>query len=84
VKTLPEYRKELDEIDRELVSLFQKRMALSKEIGQYKKEHSLPILDKEREQEKLDAVEAMSDDRFRPYVRRLYDEILALSKQIQK
>lgn len=50
---LSEYRKELDIIDEEILTLFTKRMKLSSEIAEYKRENSLPVLDLRREKEKL-------------------------------
>lgn len=37
-------RKKIDEIDETLLSILAKRMGISKEIGIYKKEHNMPIL----------------------------------------
>ena len=48
---LKELRKQINEIDDEILSLYLKRMNISKQIGQYKKEHNLPIYDSKREEE---------------------------------
>lgn len=48
---LKELRNKINEIDNELLSLYLKRMNISKQIGQYKKEHNLPIYDQKREEE---------------------------------
>ena len=37
-------RKQIDEIDEQLLATLAKRMRISKEIGTYKKEHNMPIL----------------------------------------
>ena len=37
-------RQQIDEIDNELLEVLNKRMRVSREIGQYKKEHRMPIL----------------------------------------
>ena len=37
-------RKQIDEIDEQLLTILAKRMRISKEIGTYKKEHNMPIL----------------------------------------
>ncbi|MBP3344185.1 MAG: bifunctional 3-deoxy-7-phosphoheptulonate synthase/chorismate mutase type II [Bacteroidales bacterium] len=37
-------RKQIDEIDEKLLTILAKRMRISKEIGIYKKEHNMPIL----------------------------------------
>lgn len=43
-ENLSELRKQIDELDDQLVELLSKRMRISREIGQYKKEHSMPVL----------------------------------------
>lgn len=37
-------RQQIDQIDQELLEALSKRMRVSREIGQYKKEHSMPVL----------------------------------------
>jgi len=50
---LQELRKKIDEVDDDLVRLFQQRMDVSAEIARYKKENNLPVHDPAREREKL-------------------------------
>ncbi len=44
-------RKQIDEIDTDLVELLAKRMQISREIGKYKKEHRMPVLQMGRHDE---------------------------------
>ncbi len=80
---IKELRMQIDEIDDQLISLFVKRMEVSKEIGMYKLEHHLPILDPVREQEKLDAVAAKAGTDMAEYTRKLYTALFALSRSYQ-
>jgi chorismate mutase len=41
-------RQQIDQIDNELIELLNKRMRVSREIGQYKKEHRMPVLQMNR------------------------------------
>jgi chorismate mutase len=41
---LNELRREMDEVDERLLDLISKRMAISREIGRYKVEHNMPVL----------------------------------------
>ena len=50
---LNQLRLQIDGIDDQLVALFVQRMEVAAAIGEYKKEHGLPILVPHREQEKL-------------------------------
>ena len=45
---LQDFRRELDEIDTELLRLFCRRMAIVEEIGVYKIKNGLPVTDPER------------------------------------
>ncbi len=46
-------RRQIDELDNNLLELLAKRMRVSSEIGQYKKEHNMPILQAQRYDEIL-------------------------------
>ncbi len=43
-ENLSELRNQIDELDFELLNVLAKRMRISQEIGQYKKEHNMPVL----------------------------------------
>ena len=53
-ENLVQLRQEIDEIDNELLAILAKRMRISKEIGQYKKEHNMPVLQTVRYDEILE------------------------------
>lgn len=48
VNTLDKLRKHIDDIDREIVELFARRMAMVEQIGEYKKEKGITIFQLER------------------------------------
>ncbi len=73
---LEKNRLEIDKIDKEIISLLEERLNLSKEIGSYKKEHSLEILDQNREMEILSNIPKDMQNIFK--------EIITLSKDKQK
>jgi len=43
-ENLTELRRQIDQVDEELISVLARRMRLSQEIGRYKKEHNMPVL----------------------------------------
>jgi len=47
---IKEARKQIDSIDAVLVAEFEKRLSLIKEIGKYKDEHHLPLVDEARDE----------------------------------
>ncbi|MDD4922584.1 MAG: bifunctional 3-deoxy-7-phosphoheptulonate synthase/chorismate mutase type II [Bacteroidales bacterium] len=53
-ENLSELRKQIDEIDDELVETIAKRMRISREIGTYKKEHNMQVLQAARYSEILE------------------------------
>ncbi|MDR2804282.1 MAG: bifunctional 3-deoxy-7-phosphoheptulonate synthase/chorismate mutase type II [Dysgonamonadaceae bacterium] len=53
-ESLTELRQQIDQLDDELLTVLAKRMRVSREIGQYKKEHNMPVLQTRRYDEILD------------------------------
>lgn len=53
-ESLSELRKQIDELDDQLVELLSKRMRVSREIGTFKKEHNMQVLQASRYSEILD------------------------------
>ncbi|MGN1020998.1 MAG: chorismate mutase [Aristaeellaceae bacterium] len=85
MRELQDVRAELDGVDRELVRLFERRMALSREVARYKLAHGLPVLDTARETQVLDSRAAMLDDpALEENVRALFACIMALSRSEQE
>lgn len=80
---LTDYRKEIDRVDAELVHLFAQRMEICANIGAYKKEHNLPVLNAGREREKLNAVAAAAPEELADYTRILYSTLMELSRSYQ-
>ena len=80
---LSDYRVQMDEIDRQLVDLFAKRMQTAAEIAAWKKAHDVPVLDAARERKKLAAVSAMAPEALREQVVTLYDLLFELSRCYQ-
>ena len=52
--TLTSLRKDIDELDDELIDLLAKRMRISRKIGEYKKEHDMAVVQTKRYSEILD------------------------------
>lgn len=70
-------RKQIDELDNQLIELLAKRMRVCREIGQYKKEHNMTVLQTSRYNEILDkrgaqgALCGMSSD----FIRSVFEEV---------
>lgn len=80
---LSDYRQDIDEIDKELLRLFQERMDVSAKIAEYKRENSLPVLDPMREREKMASLLENTSPEFRSYTHVLYSLMFELSRSHQ-
>jgi len=80
---LKDYRDRIDAIDDQLSALFKERMDVAAKIGEYKKEHGLPLTDPAREEQILEQRTADAGA-LKPYVRRYFKHIMRLSKEYQK
>ncbi len=81
---LSKYRDEINRIDDEIVRLFQERMEVAGNIATYKKENEIPVLDAQREREKLADVQAKSEAKFASYTGSLYSLLFELSRSYQE
>ncbi len=81
---LQEIRKDIDTVDRELVKLLEKRMALTTEVARFKIETGKKVLDKEREKQKLEAIAGFVEckDNERGMVS-IFEQIMAASRKAQ-
>ncbi len=80
---LEEIRKEISEINDEILALFVRRMELSAQVSEYKKANGLPTLDRKREEIILQNVADKTDDEYRQYAIQLFKYIMDLSKEYQ-
>ena len=81
---LLELRNELDEIDKQIVELYEKRMDVCGQVAEYKIETGKRVFDKEREKQKLEAVSALTHNEFNAYgVTELFEQIMAMSRKLQ-
>ena len=82
--SLDEYRNEIDKIDADISALLEKRFDIVKNIASYKQENDLPVLDEEREQEKIKKLEGLCSEEKASYVTESMREIMAQSRRFQK
>ena len=85
MKTLLQCRKELDEIDSEILKLFEKRMDVIKDVFMYKIANNLPIYDEAREKIMLENnTNKCSNFYYKKYYKTVLDGFLTASKDFQK
>ncbi len=77
-------RERIDEIDSQIVALFEQRMAVANEVAKYKMENGRKVYDRQREEEKLECLSAMSHGAFNEHaVRELFSQIMSISRKYQ-
>ena len=82
---LEELRKEIDVIDKSLAELFEIRMRIAKEIGEYKAKNNIPICDSCREAQVIENnSKYIQDETIRKYYVEFIKNVMALSKDYQK
>ncbi|MEG2680024.1 MAG: bifunctional chorismate mutase/prephenate dehydratase, partial [Oscillospiraceae bacterium] len=78
-------REGIDAIDRQLVPLFEERMALAERVGEYKEHHGLQTLDAQREAAVLASKCALLQDKtLASEVTEFYETLMALSRRRQR
>ena len=80
---LHQLRVQIDAIDRDLVSLLERRMDVAAAIARYKQSQGLPVLDAGREAEKIASVLAMCRADTGDLIAGLYGPIMAASRTYQ-
>lgn len=84
METLEHLREEIDAIDSRMVELFRRRMEVTAQVGEYKLERGLPVLDAAREAQVLERKAALAGEELRSDVTALYETIMAISRRQQQ
>ena len=83
-------RKQIDEIDEQLLATLAKRMRISREIGTYKKEHNMPILQSGRYNDilenraKLGKAMELNPDFIAEIMKSIHEESVRVQMEIMK
>lgn len=81
---LLELRDQIDAIDQQMVSLYEKRMDVCSQVAAYKIETGKKVFDREREIAKLNKVRELAHNEFNQTgVTELFEQIMAMSRKLQ-
>lgn len=84
MENIEEYRKAINDIDGQMAELFKKRMAISKNIADYKKELGLPVKDEKREEQiYARCAERIDDPEIESYYVNFQKNVIDLSCEYQ-
>lgn len=82
---LEQYRKEIDEIDRELTRLVEQRFNVAKKVASYKIQQQLPVLDASREEQVIKRnQERLIQSEYESEIADFYNELMRISRNIQE
>ena len=81
---LKDLRIQLDQIDRQMVSLFEQRMRVCEDVARWKMANGRGVLDASREKEKLQSVASQLPEDLQEYGMNLYSLLMELSRDAQK
>ena len=80
---LDEIRKQIDEIDGQLLELFCRRMDLVKDVAAYKIENGMPVFRPEREKSILENVSNRAGAEYGIYAAELFQCLMEVSREMQ-
>ncbi len=81
---LSELREQIDDIDGQIVALYEKRMRISDGIADVKIQNHQKVFDRDREAQKLKTLKALAHNEFnRRGVEELFRQIMSMSRKLQ-
>lgn len=81
---LQELRNKLDQIDGRIAQLYQERMEVCAQVGEYKVSAGKKVFDRQREKEKLADVASRVEGEFnKKGIQELYQQLMSMSRKLQ-
>ncbi len=78
-------REKINNIDKEIVQLLEKRFDIVMEIGQYKKKGNLPVYDEEREKAVIKScISYLENKHYSKAIEEVYTQIMTSSRGLEK
>lgn len=81
---LQKLRDGIDEIDKQIVALYEERMDICRQVAEYKIETGKKVFDRVREEEKIRKVKSLTSNEFNSRgVEELFEQIMSVSRKLQ-
>jgi chorismate mutase len=85
IVTIDDYRKKINQLDSELLRIFNERAALALKIGVIKKEQNIPVYDPEREKRIFEAISASNPGPLEnDAIVRLFERVIDESRSLER
>ena len=84
MESLEILREKLDKIDDQIVELYEQRMEVCGQVGEYKVKAGRKVFDRQREKEKLaDVASKVTGDFNKKGIQELYQQLMSMSRKLQ-
>lgn len=84
MKDLNTCREEIDEIDQQMIALFEKRMNVAKDVVTYKLAHDMPIFQSDREKQVIEKnIQRIHNEELKKYASLYIQDMMNISKSYQ-
>ena len=83
MNNLEDLRKEINDIDDEMVFLMEKRMCVAARIAEVKREANAAVRDEKREKEVVSRLKKNCGAHFFPYIDEFYQTVFEISRRSQ-
>lgn len=84
MRDLMELRDQIDEIDQQIVRLFEERMDICQEVAEFKIANGRKVFDKDREHAKLNTLTGLAHSEFNRHgIKELFQQIMSMSRKLQ-
>ncbi len=81
---LMKLREEIDDVDHQIVELYERRMKIAEDVVAYKLSAGKAVLDKDREKQKIDTLTKLASSEFNSHgVESVFNNIMAISRMRQ-
>lgn len=85
MKSLEELRKEIDEIDTQIIALYEQRMNVVKDVSLYKIANNMQVLDASREAKMLEKnLAKINNEELKKYYQPVLNGFLTASRSMQE
>ena len=85
MEDLDDYRKSIDELDKKITELFEKRMDVVIKVGEYKKKNNLPIFDESREKQVIEKnVGYLKNKDYEEGTRKFFTGVMEIAKEFEQ
>lgn len=81
--SIKDYRKKIDDVDRNIVNLLSERFEFVGQIADHKRKNGIKIVDKDRERDIIKKIKKYSYKTHQKFFKKIFEDIISYSRKIQ-